>query len=97
MKANQKFTGAALGAAAASLLMTVAVAPVQAQEAKKIHCEGVNACKGKNDCSTAKNGCKGMGACKGMGFMSMTQEECDKAKAKMAGEKKEKQDGKAKK
>lgn len=70
--------------------MTVAVAPVQAQEAKKIHCEGVNACKGKNDCSTAKNGCKGMG------FMSMTPEECDKSKAKMAAEKKEKQDGKKK-
>ena len=97
MKANHKITGAALAAAAATLLMTVAVAPVLAQEAKKMNCEGVNACKGKNDCSTAKNGCKGMGACKGMGFMSMTQEECDKAKVKMAAEKKDKQEGKAKK
>lgn len=93
MKASQKITGAALAAAAAGLLMTVAVAPVQAQDAKKMQCEGVNACKGKNDCSTAKNGCKGMGACKGMGFMSMTQEECDRAKAKVAAEKKDKREG----
>lgn len=98
MKANRTITGAALAAAAASLIMTTAVGTVQAQEAKKIHCEGVNACKGQNDCSTAKNGCKGMGACKGQGFLSMTQAECDKAKEKMAAsEKKEKQEGKAKK
>ena len=96
MKANRKITGAALAAAAAGLIMTATAAPVQAQEAKKIHCEGVNACKGMNDCSTAKNSCKGMGACKGMGFVSMTKEDCDKAKAKMAAEKKEKQDGKKK-
>lgn len=98
MKANRTITGAALAAAAASLIMTTAVGTVHAQEAKKIQCEGVNACKGQNDCSTAKNGCKGMGACKGQGFMSMTQADCDKAKAKMAAaEKKEKPEGKAKK
>lgn len=97
MKANRSKTGVALAAAAAGLIMTATLAPVHAQEAKKVHCEGVNACKGMNDCSTAKNGCKGMGACKGMGFMSMTQEECDKAKAKMAAEKKQKKDDKAKK
>lgn len=88
MNANRKLTGAALAAAAASLIMTTAVTSVQAQEVKKVQCEGVNACKGQNDCSTAKNGCKGMGACKGMGFLSMTQADCDKAKAKMAADEK---------
>ena len=97
MKMNRKKSGAALAAVAAGLIMTTVAAPVQAQEAKKVHCEGVNACKGKNDCSTAKNGCKGMGACKGMGFVSMTQADCDKAKAKTAAEMKGTQDSKPKK
>lgn len=98
MNANRKTTGAALAVAAAGLIISTAIGTVHAQEAKKIQCEGVNACKGKNDCSTAKNGCKGMSSCKGMGFVSMTPEECEKAKAKMAeNTKKEKQDGKTKK
>lgn len=53
-------------------------------EAEKIHCEGVNGCKGQSDCSTATNDCKGLNACKGKGFVAMTQEECDAAKAEAA-------------
>jgi uncharacterized membrane protein len=53
-------------------------------EAEKIHCEGVNACKGHSDCSTATNDCKGLNECKGKGYVSMTQEECDAAKAAAA-------------
>jgi hypothetical protein len=53
-------------------------------EAQKIHCDGVNACKGQSDCKTATNDCKGQNSCKGKGFLAMTQEECDAAKAKAA-------------
>jgi uncharacterized membrane protein len=49
-------------------------------EAEKIHCDGVNSCKGHSDCSTATNDCKGLNGCKGKGFVAMTQEECDAAK-----------------
>jgi hypothetical protein len=52
-------------------------------EAEKIHCDGVNACKGHSDCQTATNDCAGKNDCKGKGFVAMTQEECDAAKAKM--------------
>ena len=78
MNATQKLSGIALAIAAAGMLMTTVVGTAQAEEAKKIHCEGVNACKGNNDCKTAKNECKGHGACKGQGFVAMTAEQCKK-------------------
>ena len=53
-------------------------------EAEKIHCDGVNACKGQSECKTASNDCAGLNACKGKGYVSMTQEECDAAKASAA-------------
>ncbi|MFQ5458662.1 MAG: hypothetical protein ACE5FC_09490 [Myxococcota bacterium] len=53
-------------------------------QAEKIHCDGVNACKGQSECKTATNDCAGQNACKGKGFVAMTQEECDAAKATAA-------------
>ena len=55
-------------------------------EAEKIHCEGVNACKGQSACKSATNDCKGLNECKGKGFVGMTQEECDAAKAEAEAE-----------
>ncbi len=78
----KKLTGIALATAAAGMFAMTAAAPVAAQGAK-IHCEGVNSCKGTSDCKSAKSSCKGLNACKGQGFMSMTQAECNKAKAAM--------------
>jgi hypothetical protein len=49
---------------------------------EKMKCEGVNSCKGTSDCKTAHNACKGQNGCGGQGFKSMTQAECDAAKAK---------------
>ena len=42
----------------------------------KVHCYGVNDCKGQADCKTAKNECKGQGSCKGMGFKASSAKEC---------------------
>ncbi|HKA15577.1 MAG TPA: hypothetical protein VKH41_11215 [Myxococcota bacterium] len=56
--------------------------------AAKVKCEGVNSCKGKSDCKSAHNDCKGKNGCAGKGYMSMTQAECDAAKAKAAAGKK---------
>jgi hypothetical protein len=47
----------------------------------KVHCDGVNSCKGKSWCKSAKNSCKGQHSCKGRGFKEMTQKDCDAAKA----------------
>ena len=82
MKHSTKASGAAIATAAALLFSTLAVDTAAAAEAK-MHCMGVNSCKGQSACKTASNECRGMNTCKGQGFKEMTQKECDAAKAKM--------------
>lgn len=78
-KANTRnaFSGAAIAVTAAGLFLggIVSVAPANAEEAK-VQCAGVNSCKGKSECSTAKNGCQGQNACKGKGWLSMSEKQC---------------------
>ena len=58
--------GAALAMAAATMFAGVVT---QAQAADTaVHCYGINACKGQNDCKTKDHVCKGQGSCKGQGF-----------------------------
>ena len=77
-------TGAAIAAAAAGLFAMGTATPVlAAEEGAKVHCEGVNSCKGQSDCASAKNSCKGQNSCKGEGFKEMSAQECEKAKAEM--------------
>ena len=82
MTAVKKLTGIALACAAAGMFVTAGIGSTFAAEEGKIHCEGVNACKGKTDCKTAKNACQGQNACKGLGWVSMTEKDCKAAKAK---------------
>jgi hypothetical protein len=42
----------------------------------KVHCYGINSCKGQADCKTANNSCKGNGSCKGQGFKGVTAKAC---------------------
>lgn len=42
----------------------------------KVHCYGVNSCKGNTDCKTAANECKGQNSCKAKGFKAVTAKEC---------------------
>lgn len=70
-------------AATAALLALSALSPTapalgQSQEAK-VHCYGVNTCKGTSDCKTAKNECKGQNECKGHGFKELTTKQCEAA------------------
>jgi hypothetical protein len=57
-----------------------AVAPsapaAQPEKVAKVHCGGVNACKGKSGCQTEKNACAGQNGCKGEGYVEITAEEC---------------------
>lgn len=82
-RASATVTGAAIAAAAAGLFALGYAAPALADEQGKIHCEGVNSCKGKGDCKSAKNSCEGKNSCKGQGFLEMTPEQCEKAKQAM--------------
>jgi hypothetical protein len=80
MHMSKSVSSAALATAAALLFSVGSFTTASADEAK-IHCNGVNSCKGQASCKSAKNSCKGQNACKGQGFKEMTQKECDAAKA----------------
>lgn len=67
--------GSLVAAAVAGLFASAAPLVVSA-ETSKVHCQGVNACKGKGACKSADNSCKGQNGCKGKGWMSMTEKKC---------------------
>ncbi len=79
----KKLTGLALATAAAGLFATAVISTASAAEEAKVHCEGVNSCKGQSACQSAHNSCKGQNSCKGKGWLYLTKAECDAAKAKM--------------
>jgi hypothetical protein len=72
-------SGAAIAAAAAVLFSTGMVKFAVAADEAKIHCSGVNSCKGQSACKSANNSCKGQNSCKGKGFLEMTPTECKDA------------------
>ena len=78
----KKLTGIALATAAAGMFSMMAVSTTAfAGDEAKIHCDGVNGCKGTSDCKTDKNACKGQNGCKGTGFKELSKADCEKAKA----------------
>jgi len=79
-------SGVAVATAAAMLFGTGLVSTAVAGTDAKIHCTGVNACKGQSACKSANNACKGQNSCKGKGFLEMTKAECKDAKDKMKSE-----------
>jgi hypothetical protein len=81
MLMTKSASGAAIATAAALLFGVASITPASADEAK-IHCDGVNSCKGQSSCKSTSNSCKGQNSCKGKGFVEMTQKQCDAAKAK---------------
>lgn len=73
-------TGVSFAAAAAVVAITAA-APTMAvaKGAAKVHCYGVNGCKGQSDCKSGSHDCKGQNDCKGQGFKEMTLKGCKAA------------------
>ncbi len=73
----KKTPGVAVATAAAMLFGSTLVGSVSsASEGSKIHCLGVNSCKGQSACKSANNACKGQNSCKGKGFLEMTKQQC---------------------
>ena len=66
---------------------TLAVAQ-SGQSDKKVRCQGINECKGKGACNTAKNACSGQNSCKGQGWINSTEKECKDKGGKVLPEKK---------
>ena len=77
MTTRRKFTTIALGSAAAALFSVAPTSTALAGSDGKVHCFGVNKCKGHNDCKTATNACKGHASCKGQGFVKMSKHACE--------------------
>ncbi len=70
-------TGAMIAIAAATMALSGAsFAADSAASTAKVHCSGINSCKGTAECKTAENACKGQNSCKGHGFVSTTAAEC---------------------
>lgn len=64
------------GAGEPAAAMPVATTP-PAEKSAKVHCTGINACKGQGGCKTAANACAGQNGCKGQGFVDVgTEDEC---------------------
>jgi hypothetical protein len=86
----KKLTGLAMATAAAGLFATAAISTASAAEEAKVHCDGVNGCKGQSACQTATHACKGQNSCKGQGWLYLSKAECDAARLKMEKEMHEK-------
>ena len=82
----KKLTGLALATAAAAIFASAGIATVAAKEEAKVHCNGVNQCKGQSACQSANNACKGQNSCKGKGWLYLSKAECAAAQAKMKKE-----------
>jgi hypothetical protein len=67
---------AMIASAVAGLFLTATPALAAEKAGGKVHCQGVNACKGKGGCKGADNGCKGQNGCKGKGWVEMTDKKC---------------------
>jgi hypothetical protein len=68
--------GALIAAMAAGMFATMAPLAASAGDEAKVHCQGVNSCKGKSACNSATNGCAGQNSCKGKGWIALTEKEC---------------------
>lgn len=71
----------ALVAAAVAGLLTLSVAGSAAQaaegaDADKVHCYGINKCKGTGDCSGKGHQCAGHNKCAGKGHINLPKDVC---------------------
>lgn len=74
---------AVLAAAAAAIFvsgMTTQAVASSHEGGDKVHCDGINGCKGQSECKTDHSACNGQNECAGKGWVEMSAEECDAAK-----------------
>jgi uncharacterized membrane protein len=71
--------GLLIASAVAGLLaLGASAAPAPAAEAggEKVHCYGINKCKGTGACGGKGHSCAGENACKGQGWLELDKETC---------------------
>jgi len=75
--------GALVAATVAGLFAAAVPATAKAAAGDKVHCTGINECKGKGACKGGKSSCKGMNDCKGKGWVETTEADCTAKKGKV--------------
>lgn len=83
MRNKNKTLGVTIAAAAAIVFATAPITSTVAQAAKKVHCYGVNSCRGKSSCKTAHSDCKGNNSCKGKGVVMKSAAHCKRLGGKI--------------
>ncbi len=75
----RKSNGLLMATTAAALFTGALGAASNEQEASeaKVHCAGVNACKGTSECRSPTNACKGQNMCARAGWVATTPQECE--------------------
>jgi len=69
-----------LATAAAGLFALTVGCESTGERAGLIVCEGGNACHGQSECSTGVSACRGKNSCKGRGWVTLSPEQCQKAR-----------------
>ena len=87
---NKSTKGMMIAASVASLLAsTMVMAGGSAPKAEaKVHCAGINACKGLGECAGDGHGCAGANSCKGKGWIDVSAKECTEKKGTVVGQEK---------
>src|ERR1041384_298647 len=86
MTTNGKEIAMSVGALLRAAAPRVGHADDKTKEAK-VHCAGINACKGKGGCAGADNSCSGKNGCKGKGWTEVTAKECKDKKGTVVADK----------
>ena len=76
--------GAFVAASVAGLFAAAMPALAQTKAGGKVHCAGINECKGKGACKSAAGSCKGKNECKGKGWVETTEADCTAKKGTVA-------------
>ena len=76
METRSKATSLLVASAVAGLLAVSTDTVAQAADAEKVHCYGINKCKGTGDCGGKGHSCAGQNACAGQGHINLPKDVC---------------------
>ncbi len=87
---NKSTKGMMIAASVASLLASglVMAGGSAAKAEPKVHCTGINACRGHGECAGDGHGCHGGNSCKGKGWIDVSAKECKEKGGSVMGQEK---------
>ena len=76
MREQRALLAASIAGLVASAGLAALNSPVQAAEEGRVHCYGINKCKGTGDCGGKGHACAGKNSCQGQGFLTLDTAPC---------------------